>query len=118
MAHQMTSELRECIDNCENCRTACLETVNHCLTLGGKHADPGHIRLLLDCADICATSSAFMSRGSDQHSAVCGVCAEICDRCARSCDSMGSDATMNKCAEACRRCAQSCHRMARAAATA
>ena len=28
----------------------------HCLGLGGAHADHMHIRLLLDCADICQTS--------------------------------------------------------------
>jgi uncharacterized protein YcnI len=49
--HQMTSEMRECIQNCLNCYAICLETAHHCLTMGGKHADPEHIGLLKACAE-------------------------------------------------------------------
>jgi hypothetical protein len=45
VAHQTTttisSEMRQCIDECTRCHAICLETVGHCLGLGGKHADPG-----------------------------------------------------------------------------
>ncbi len=60
MAHQITAEVRQCIDNCVDCHNICTETANHCLTLGGAHADAAHIRLLLDCAEICQTSADFM----------------------------------------------------------
>jgi len=116
MAHgnQMTSEMRECIQNCLECYSICFETAHHCLTMGGKHADPKHIGLLNNCAQICQTSAAFMLSGSELHGRVCGVCAEVCRACEQSCSSMANgDETMRRCAEICRRCAESCQKMAK-----
>ena len=104
--------MRECINECHICHDNCAETVAHCLQMGGKHAEAGHIRLLLDCAEICETSANFMLRGSELLSRTCGVCAEICERCARDCERLSDDAHMRACAEACRRCADSCKHMA------
>jgi hypothetical protein len=84
--------------------------------MGGRHAESAHIRLMLDCAEICQTSANFMLRGSELHSRTCGVCAEVCERCARDCEQLGDDAHMRACAEACRRCADSCKHMAALAA--
>ena len=116
MAHTTTTslsrEMQQCIDACDECRTACLATVAHCLEMGGKHAAPEHIRLLLDCAEICATSAGFMARGSDLHGDVCGVCADVCEACAENCESLGGSPQMQACADACRRCAESCRQMA------
>ena len=106
------TELDHCIQECTDCHRVCLETVRYCLEQGGEHAVPGHIGLLLDCAEICQTSANFMIRGSELHNRVCGLCAEVCDRCADSCESMGNDARMKTCAEACRSCAESCREMA------
>lgn len=56
-----------------------------------------------------------MLRGTSVHGVICGACAEICRRCADSCESMGEDEQMKRCAEICRRCADSCEAMASAA---
>jgi hypothetical protein len=118
MTHHLTAEhlsasVRECIENCSDCHDACTETLAHCLSLGGEHAAPEHIVALLDCAQACDTSRDFMLRGSPLHPLVCGVCAEACERCAASCESIGpDDAVMRNCAEICRRCAESCRAMA------
>jgi hypothetical protein len=112
MSHH-NPELHECIDRCTDCHHLCVETVMHCLQKGGRHADPQHIRLLLDCAEICRTSADFMLRESDLHSMTCGVCAEVCARCAESCERLADDEQMKRCAEACRRCEESCRRMER-----
>ena len=110
-------ELQACIDECLICERICLETMSHCLELGGGHAEAAHIRALLDCAEICATSAGFMLRGSPLHGAVCAVCAEACERCAESCESLPEvDQQMEACAETCRRCTESCRRMAAHAA--
>ena len=112
-SQQVTNEMRECIDNCLRCYAICLETAQHCLMLGGKHAEPQHIRLMLDCAKICQTSAEFMLGGSQYHGRTCAVCAELCRACAKDCDSMADgDETMQQCADICRRCAESCQRMA------
>jgi len=103
------------IDAALDCHTVCLETITHCLTNGGDHARPDHIKLLLDCAEICQTAGNFMTRESEVHALTCEACAEICERCAASCEAMGDDEMMRRCAEACRRCAESCRHMAGAA---
>ena len=108
----IVKDLQSCIVLCGECHEACLRTVTHCLEKGGKHAEAGHIRLLLDCAEICATSADFMLRGSDLHAATCGACAEVCDRCAEDCRRFGDDDVMRHCAELCARCAELCHEMA------
>ena len=114
--HNMSAEMQRCIEACTRCHGVCLETITHCLEMGGKHAEPAHIRLLLDCADICQTSADYMLRGSDLHGRTCAVCAEVCERCAQSCERMGDDAQMQACAEVCRSCAESCREMAAMAA--
>ena len=119
MAHAMhlNSEMRECLRNCQECHAICTETAQHCLQLGGKHGDADHIRLLLDCAEICQTSADFLLRGSGLHLKTCAVCADICRNCADSCERIGKDDDMMKlCTQACRTCADSCQRMASAKA--
>jgi hypothetical protein len=81
------------------------------------HAEPNHIRVMMDCAEICQTSANFMLRGSDLHVHTCAACAEICDRCAADCERMADDTRMAACAEMCRRCADSCRSMAHYHAT-
>jgi hypothetical protein len=113
MPHQISAEMRDCIQNCTDCRNICLETLAHCLHMGGKHADPAHIGLLMDCAEICGVSASYMLRGSDLHGRTCAVCAEVCERCADDCERLADgDELMLRCAEVCRRCAQSCSDMA------
>jgi hypothetical protein len=111
MAHT-SPEMKRCIENCHECHDICVQTTQHCLEKGGRHAEASHIRLLLDCAQICQTSEDFMLRGSDLHRLTCGVCAEVCTRCAEDCERMADDVMMRRCAEVCRRCAESCHQMA------
>ena len=116
MARQQNPEMQRCIEMCEECHTVCLQTVSHCLEKGGKHAEAGHIRLLMDCVEICQTSANFMIRGSDLHTETCRACSVVCERCAEDCERMADDAMMRQCAETCRRCARSCAEMAGAMA--
>ena len=111
-AQFLDDDMRQCIAACIDCGVLCTATVTHYLEQGGKHADASHIRLLLDCADICQTSANYMTRGSELHTRTCGVCAEVCDECAAACEEMADDAQMQACAQACRTCAESCRRMA------
>jgi hypothetical protein len=110
----ITDEMRRCIESCAECHAVCIETLAHCIELGGDHVRPEQVRLLLDCAQICATSADFMSRGSDLHGYTCAACAAACERCASDCERFDDD-FMKRCAEVCRRCAESCRRMAQMA---
>ena len=113
---QLSAEMQQCIQNCLDCHAICVTTMTHCLQMGGKHAEPQHIKLLMDCAEICQTSANFMLRNSNFHSLTCGVCAEICERCAEDCERMADgDSQMLACATMCRQCAGTCHEMSQAA---
>ena len=110
MTHMLSAEMRACIDDCHACAAVCLsDAIQHCLTMGGKHTDPTHFKLMLDCVDICRTTVSFMARGSDHRQHICRECAEICRACAGSCEALGD---MQECVDACRKCADSCDSMA------
>ncbi|NOJ97037.1 four-helix bundle copper-binding protein [Corallococcus coralloides] len=103
--------MRECIDHCMACHRVCLETLADCLKRGSRLSEPGPLRLLMDCADICDTSARFMLRGSELHSRTCFACAEVCAACATACEALGDEGLMEACADACRRCEESCRGM-------
>jgi len=69
------------------------------------------IQLDRDCANICLTAAAFMSRESEYAKQICNTCAEICDTCAQECQKHQMD-HCQKCAEDCRRCSDECRKMA------
>ncbi|MBM3925402.1 MAG: four-helix bundle copper-binding protein [SAR202 cluster bacterium] len=113
MKQEMKEELAQCIEACNNCADECLKTISYCLEQGGKHVGEAHLRLMIDCVEICRTSANFMLRESEMSMALCKICADICEQCATSCESFGQDdAQMVECANACRACATSCRKMA------
>lgn len=111
MYGQLPDEMQRCIENCLACATVCEQTIAHCLAKGGKHAAPEHVRLLIDCAELCRTSATLMTRGSDFHRQHCALCADVCHACEESCEEFPDDPQMKACADACRTCAGSCRRM-------
>ncbi len=111
MQHQdMTKDMKACVEECLRCHAVCLGMASHhCLVAGGKHVAVAHFRLMLACAEACQSAANFMLIRTDKHKAMCGLCAEICEACAASCEQLGD---MQDCVDACRRCAQSCRSMA------
>lgn len=104
-------EMHDCIEKCLNCHAACTMTAQYGLAEGGTQADPEHIGLLLDCAEICQTSANFMLRGSPFHAGTCAVCAELCRAGEAACRAFSEDEQLTECAEACGQCADACERM-------
>ena len=104
-------KVRTCTDDCTACGNSCLNTMSYCLHMGGRHADPSHLTLLANCAEICRTSAAFMLTCSEFSNETCDVCASVCEACAVSCEAF-RDEQMASCAELCRTCAESCTEMA------
>jgi hypothetical protein len=80
--HQMSGEMQQCITNCLDCHAICVQTIGHCLEMGGEHASKGHITTLQDCAEECER----MAQGD----AMMQACAESCRRCAESCRRMAA----------------------------
>ena len=111
--HMSEEEMQRCIQLCHDCHARCIQVIGHCLKLGGRHATPDHIRLLMDCAQMCTTTADFMARESSFHDRMCSLCSDLCQRCAESCEQVeGNDQLLKQCAELCRRCSGSCERMA------
>lgn len=79
-----------CIEHCVDCAQTCLGMIPMCLGLGGAHAKPEHIGLLMSCGAICDASAKVMMSRSAVHRATCRACAEICRACAESCEKMAS----------------------------
>src|SRR5262245_976651 len=98
--------VQRCIEICTLCHEACLETLSHCLRSG--HTAPSHLRILLDCAEICQTNANLLIRNSDVHRPVCAACAAACTACASSCVQFLGDEDMKRCGEICRQCAEAC----------
>lgn len=106
---RVASPMQEGIDACIACHNMCYRmAMTFCLEKGGRHAAPAHFRLMLNCAEMCQTSAAFMLSDSPMHGRVCLICAEACEACARSCEEVGD---MRDCVEECLSCAKSCRSM-------
>ena len=105
-------EMEQCIEDCMDCHSICMETTMYCLTKGGRYADPKLMTMLRDCSEMCQTTANCMLRGSPMCSRMCSMCAEICMECASMCEQFKGDKMMMSCAEVCRSCAKSCEMMA------
>ena len=111
--HHTDEEMKKCIQLCRDCHAICTQTIAHCLKLGGRHATLDHIRLMVDCAQMCATSADYMVRESPFHDRICRLCSELCKECGKDCQQVaGDDQMVKECIEMCRKCAASCERMA------
>ncbi len=58
-----TVSMKQCIENCQECQTACANMLtSHCLSEGGDHVAQTHVKRMLDCIAACAACVDFMSR--------------------------------------------------------
>lgn len=109
--NQLSNKAQETLRALAHCQTTChAMALIHCLELGGDHARPQHIRLMLDCSEICGVTGTFLAHKSQFHTQLCALCVEICETCAEDCEKLGQ---MEDCVAACRACAALCREMAR-----
>ncbi len=100
-----------CLAHCISCHQRCLEVLQHCIERGGRYADPAHLRLLQDCADICLVNAHFLLRHSPLQHRTSAVCAELCQYTAASCEKFAEDTALADCAELATICEASCQHM-------
>lgn len=101
-----------CIRNCTECHRVTEQAIQYCLAKGGEYADPQHVRLLRDTAEITAVAANFLLRGSELQPETSAACASACEACAEECEALAlEDEVMNICVETCLRCAESCRAM-------
>jgi hypothetical protein len=93
------------------CYCSCSETITYCLEQGGAYVTKPLLQLLIDCAEICKTTSGFLLRGSTLQQKVAVVCAEACEECAQRCEQIDDD-RLRQCAEVCGRSADACRNLA------
>ncbi len=107
--NRVESPMQDAIKACLDCHSMCLRmAMGFCLERGGRHAEQKHLRLMINCAELCQTSANFMLSDSPLHGRVCLICAEACEACAKSCEQVGD---MRDCVEECQDCAKSCRTM-------
>ena len=93
------------------CHSICLSTaMTRYLETSPQHHRPQHLRLILDCAAVCALTADLIAHKSQFQARFCALCAEVCDTCRKDCLQLGS---LEDCVEACRVAAQHCRDMAR-----
>jgi hypothetical protein len=91
------------------CYCSCTETTSRYLGSSGPGVET-LLQSLLDCAEVCRTTSGFLLRDSALRADLASICAEACGRSARHCERFGDD-LLRQCAEACRRCADACREL-------
>lgn len=105
---EILHHLEECAQTCSLCADACLaedmvDELRRC------------IRLNLDCADLCRTTAAVLSRQVEPDTTTIGALLEACRAACGACgNECAGHADMHEhcrvCAEACERCEQACAR--------
>ena len=105
----LSSDLRAGIALCRRARLVLQAAAVRSFDAGGMELDPVHLRLLLDCAQMCEMTADFMSRNSPYHLYLCEVCAAICEACGESCALAGA---MEECAAICQECIVVCRALA------
>lgn len=97
------AEYQSSFDKAMACMVECEHCAQSCLTVSGMEAC---VKKCLDCAETCRTLASFMVRGSFFIAPLARACAEICEGCAKECESHDSSH--------CKKCAKSCHEAAEA----
>lgn len=109
-------KLAEAIDACLSCAQTCTACADACLAEDSVAELRDCIRTDLDCADICATTAAVLSRRTGGNPtvvrALLEACRTACAVCAEDCEShAGHHEHCKICAEACRRCEKACEEL-------
>ncbi len=108
--------LVQCIEECFSCSQTCTSCADACLS----EDRVGHlrtcIRLNLDCADICATTGAVLTRQTGYDASTSKTQLQACRQACATCgDECARHAEMHEhcrvCAEACRRCETACEEL-------
>ena len=98
------------IETLNQCHAMCLSmAMTDVLESHERLGRPQHMRMMLDCAAMCALTADLLAHKSQFHTRVCALCAEICDVCAQTCAESG----MEDCARMCLRCSAVCEEAAR-----
>ena len=108
---ERSKQIEECIQHCIKCFQGCTEGIPHCLDKGGKHAEPSHIKLMMETADMCNINASFLLQEAKHAKEHCKLCATVCEDCSEACGSFSDDSKMKMMSENLKKCADSCRNM-------
>lgn len=108
---RMAALMELCVQNCSDCYKMCVFTAVYCLQTGGLHAEEQHIKLLLDCADICHLAVNLMLRNSGYLKDLCYLCEAACRKCGEDCKRFENNEQMQACLDVCLETAGTCREM-------
>lgn len=103
-------EYQACIDACLKCAALCNHCAVSCLQEEEVNMMVRCIQLDMECAVLCYAAAQVMSMGGSQATALCMICADICEACATECEEHDNQ-HCRECAAACRQCAAECRKM-------
>src|SRR6266487_5694265 len=86
----ISPQVRACIDATSYCDTACTETLTYSLDSESDLFDQRHLRLLIDCCEVCQTTQNILLRASELSVMLSAVCAEACEKVAAHCRHLDS----------------------------
>ena len=105
--------MRRCIEATSDCYTVCTETLNYRLNGGADIPDPEHVRLLIDCCEVCQTTQNSLLRASELGTMLSAVTVEACEKVSESLRAIdGSDEQLEHCADVCDETADCCRELA------
>jgi len=109
----ISPEVRSCVEATSACYTACTETLTYSLDVGADLSEPQHLRLLIDCCEVCQTAQNILLRASELSMMLAAVCVEACEKVADHCRQLdASDEQLAACAEVCDHTADCCRQLA------
>lgn len=109
--NQISQKTLAAIAALQHCHATCQSmAMTHCLEMGGEHARPQHLRLMLDCAGFCAFTADALGRKSQFQTRFAALCAEVCQTCGDDCAAIGN---MEECVASCRDCVTVCRELSR-----
>lgn len=99
-------EAERCIDALQACYAVCMRSVSYGYVKESGPLQEEHVRLMIDCAEMCQTAANFLIRESDHYLRICREAAEICKDLVSSCEGVdgmeGILSICDECVSACR----------------
>ncbi len=110
--NQTYDQMLQCAEDCTRCRKSCQDALHHVLERSEGLKDPGLVRVLTDCSEVCLTGADFLLRGSQMYGYAARAVAEVGQICAQWCERSPQEPVLAECARQCRSTVESCRRMA------
>ncbi|WP_353893090.1 four-helix bundle copper-binding protein [Proteinivorax hydrogeniformans] len=104
------TNMDSCIEILLKCARACEESFDMSLQQPDIRERADCLKILTDCAEMCAMTARFMSRNSEFNKELCYLTMDVCQTCAEECNRF-KDQHSQGCAEICLQCIDECKRI-------